>query len=282
MSETSTSLTTTTSRPISATADSTRQLSDDESGLARRIEEASLNAWPASSQLLLDGWLVRFARGFTKRANSVVPLPADPRSPRPRIHVGDLAGKVRFCENLYARERLKTVFRITSIDPDERLDTFLAERGYRHDDATDVLYLPLEATPSASAMPELQPLELWLDIYARMTGLTAEARPLHAAILRNIVLPCCHAALGPPSEPVACGLAVLQQDLVGLFDVVTATNARRAGHGEALVAGLLDWGRRHGARTAYLQMVSDNAPAAGLYRKLGFRPLYRYWYRVSG
>jgi len=242
--------------------------------LARRVEEASINAWPSTTQLVVDGWLVRFAQGFTKRANSVIPLYPGAR---------DRAAKVRFCENLYARERLKTVFRITSIDDQDGLDDYLARRGYRCQDPTEVLYLPLsDRLPAATRPLQQYPLTTWLDVYADLSGLPAPARPLHEAILRRIPLPCCHAALGAPDEALACGLAVLEQDLVGLFDVVTRPDARRAGHGRALVTGLLHWGRRQGARTAYLQMVADNLPAAGLYRDLGFRPLYRYWYRVSG
>jgi GNAT superfamily N-acetyltransferase len=241
--------------------------------LARRVEEASLNAWPATTQLVVDGWLVRFTQGFTKRANSVIPLYPGYR---------DLAAKVRFCENLYARERLKTVFRITSIEGNDELDAYLAQRGYRRHDPTEVLYRPIaDDLPPAVQTLQLHPLRTWLDLYARLSGLPSGARPLHESILHRIALPCCHAAVGTPGDALACGLAVLEQDLVGLFDVVTREDVRRAGHGRALVAGLLDWGNRQGARVAYLQMVADNLPAAALYRDLGFRPLYRYWYRIS-
>ena len=239
--------------------------------LNRRIEEASLNAWPALHQMLLDGWVLRFARGFTKRANSVTPLYPGGQP---------IEDKVRFCENLYARERLQSVFRIADDAALGPLDRCLAGRGYRRADPTQVLSAPV-AAGSRSPRWSLLTRREWLDAYAALTGLPAKLLPLHGAILNAIRTECAHAALGDGNDPLACGLGVVERGLIGLFDIATHPAHRRQGLGAELVGGLLAWGRNRGAATAYLQVGESNAPARSLYAKLGFAERYRYWYRIG-
>jgi N-acetylglutamate synthase len=251
------------------------QISDSHSVevLSRRIEQASINAWPAMQQLLLDGWILRLARGFTKRANCVVPLYPGERP---------AAEKVRFCENVYARERLRCVFRLTSIGGHEDLDGLLQQRGYHPLDPTEVLTRALGQRPAMSPLVNLLTTDQWLDAYVALTSIPSAARSLHGAILRGIPLPSAYAVIGEPDAPLACGLAVLEQDLVGLFDVVAHPGQRRSGLGTAVVSSLLAWAFDNGARRAYLQMVTDNVAARRLYARLGFERLYAYWYRASG
>ena len=86
---------------------------------------------------------------------------------------------------------------------------------------------------------------------------------------------------GTPTA-LACGLAVLQDGHVGLADIVTHPAHRRQGHARRLILDALAWACSHGAHTAYLQVMLDNAPALALYAELGFMEVYRYWYRVKG
>ena len=92
----------------------------DPRSLALQVEEAYLNAWPAFRQVLLDGWLLRFSDGLTRRANSVNPI--CPGS-------NDLQEKIALCERLYRAQKLPTIFRLPAImEPD--LDSVLERRGY--------------------------------------------------------------------------------------------------------------------------------------------------------
>ena len=241
--------------------------------LARRIEEASLNAWPAMQQTFLDGWVLRFSKGFTKRSNSIVPL----YPPIQSTHT--LTQKIRYCENLYAREQLQTVFRLTSIGSDN-LDQVLGERGYRMEDTSLVLTTKLQRIKSPPVL-RLLPVDQWLETYCDLTGMQEPARSLHSVILKAIQGECAFGVLYAGGAPVSLGLAVVEQDLAGLFDIYTADDQRGRGHGRALVEGLLDWAHGSGARRAYLQMVEENVPATALYAAFGFEEIYRYWYRIA-
>jgi ribosomal protein S18 acetylase RimI-like enzyme len=44
---------------------------------------------------------------------------------------------------------------------------------------------------------------------------------------------------------------------------------------------MLSIGKARGAKYAYLQVQLDNKPALKLYSDIGFKEIYRYWYRVK-
>jgi N-acetylglutamate synthase len=99
-------------------------------------------------------------------------------------------------------------------------------------------------------------------------------------MLRALAPAPCFASVVCQNATAACGLGVLQDGFVGLFDIVTDAAVRRQGYGQRLVQSILAWGSRRGAHTANLQVMLNNEPAFHLYVKLGFAEQYRYWHRI--
>jgi GNAT superfamily N-acetyltransferase len=243
--------------------------------LTRRIEDASLNAWPALNVLHYDGWLLRFANGYSKRANSINVL-----------YEGSLAieEKIDFCESIYKRQKLETVFRLTPLATPSNLDHHLATRNYKLIDRTSVQLLDLtELEPASSKRAFILPgrggIESWLRSFHQLNPVRKDAET-HKQMLYRIVSKICPLVLMVGGEVVACGLGVLEGEYLGLFDIVTAKEQRRKGLGAEITRSLLAWGCDMGARYAYLQVMEENTPANRLYAGLGFQEIYRYWYRV--
>ena len=244
------------------------------------IEAAALNAWPAAQQYLLDGYVVRFAQGYTKRANSVNRLRP------PRIAPAEL---VPLCEDLYRARGLLSIFRLIDSAESAALDGFLVQRGYQMLDHTVVMTCAAaDAADGAAASQgaftaQFVQMELndWLDAYMQLSQAAPHTRAAHRAILQAIVPPRLFAALVVDGEPLACGMGVLDRRRFGLFDIVTHAAHRRQGLGGRLVRQMAGWAQERGAATCYLQVVERNSAARNLYARLGFTDAYGYWYRIA-
>jgi N-acetylglutamate synthase len=240
----------------------------------RTVEELSMNAWPSLQTLLYDGWVLRFADGYTKRANSVHPLYSS------SLNVEE---KVQACEEIYQGKELDVVFKLTPSAQPENLEQVLAAKGYKADSHTSVQVLELDGVDKAPAQTALltEDLHEWLPAYCRLSNIGGRRELTLEQLLHNVVPVLCLASIRYQGQIVACGMGVLQDRFVGLFDIVTDANFRGRGFGKQLMLNILAWGKRNGAHTAYLQVMLSNEPALRLYSGLGFKEIYTYCYRIK-
>jgi GNAT superfamily N-acetyltransferase len=238
----------------------------------RSIEEAALRAWPAAQQLLYDGWVARLSDGYTKRANSALLL-------YPQAGI-DPATNLPALERLYRSQGLPVIVRLLSFTTPAELDGWLAERGYRQADETVVLACTIKRSLSPDAAVRELDIEQGIEAHARMNDLPASVLPGHRRILERIPGGLSFFGLFDGDDLAACGLSVVDGELVGLFDIVTDSAHRRKGYGARLVCGMLAHAADQGVNTAYLQVVAANSAAIALYRSLDFEEAYRYRYRI--
>jgi N-acetylglutamate synthase len=244
------------------------------------IEELGLSGWPALQTELYDGWVLRFAEGYTKRSNSVNALyPA-------KLSLGE---KIGACEESYSARGLPTVFKILSFSEHEELDAGLEKRGYARIDETVVRTLDLggRAWRRAAARPALPSAEIaiedsfspeWIDAFCAFSKVDGK-RDLIKRMLANSVPKVAVASVKLGSEIVACGFGPMERNWIGFYDIIVKKEERGRGLGEAIMSSILEAAVDGGIGRAYLQVVAGNAPAERLYDKLGFREAYRYWYR---
>jgi len=239
------------------------------------IEAAAFKAWPAAEEVLLGGYVVRFAEGYTKRANSVNRLALPTVSPE------DL---VPACEAFYRERGLPAIFRLVDCEESIALDRFLARRGYTERDHTAVMTAPV-CDVVGGALPDTGftavELDAWLDAYMQLSQAAPPTRGAHRRILQAIATQRLFAAILVDGSIAACGMGVLDGDRLGLFDIVTHPAQRRRGLGTRLVGQMAGWAWERGAATCYLQVVRRNAPALAMYTRLGFTEAYGYWYRIQ-
>lgn len=239
--------------------------------LVGRIEKAGRRAWPAFETEEYDGWLLRYAGGFSSRSNSAYPL---------GVSTIDYAAKLVYCRTWFAERRVRLIVRQTP-ETESGLDLFLDAQGFAAEARTDVMIAAVPQAAVVAAEVTSSPTEVWWDAAARLWGIEGERADAWRRIIDLIEPVTGFASIRVGHETAAIGFAVADGPWLGLFEIVVAEMRRWEGLGRCLTSSLLAWGRDKGAVSAYLQVVADNAPAIGLYRSLGFERAYTYWYRRS-
>lgn len=227
-------------------------------------------AWPAGRVETAHGWLLRYAGGVTKRANSVLP------SGEP----GDMDAAITAAESFYRAHGQPTVFFLGDRAPGE-LDGVLAGRGYRLVDPTLVMVRPLDApepAPSRAVVLADTPSEGWITRWWAVDGRGGAVRRAEARRILTGV-PSGYASIGD-AVPAAVGRVTITDGWAGVYCMAVSSGERRRGLGGHVLGVLLGRAYERGARQAYLGVVAGNAPARALYERFGFKAAARYHYRV--
>ena len=239
------------------------------------LEELSMNAWPAIQTILYDGWILRFANGYTKRANSVNPVYFSNEN----IH-----DKIEECEKIFKKKNIPIVFKITPKIFPNNLDKILESKGYLVKDITRLQTLNIEDCDfevSHDIKIEDDFNGGWLEAFCKLNKLSEENKNTIEKMFNNIISEKFFVSILDEDKVVGCTLGVLERNHVGIFDVIVDENHRNKGLGEKLIKATLRKARDNGGEKAYLQVVDNNISAINLYKKVGFKEIYKYWYRIK-
>jgi N-acetylglutamate synthase len=238
----------------------------------RRLEELAFRGWPALESQDRAGWRLRFADGYTKRANSINALEENAQTDSSVI--GSL-------EAAYRERNQPPVWRLSPLAP-PAMNGILSDRGYRTIERSLLQVCPLHA--GFAAHPEIriyaQPTPAWIDAFCAHSPVRPEHRDAMRRMLAAIAAPAGFAFVEAAGSPMAMAIGAVEGDHMGLFDVLVMPHARRRGLARKITESLYAWAWGNGARFAYLQVVATNQAAMPLYVAQGFRTVYAYEYRV--
>lgn len=245
----------------------------------RSIEEMSMNAWPALNTHHYDGWVLRYAQGYTKRANSIYPLYESRK---------EFTEKLAYCEAYYNKLMIPTTFKLHDGEELHVLDNFLEDQGYHVLTPTDVMTKNLrdvEINDIINYRVVHGYSEEWANVYGDTIcgDDTSEravlVRSIQKTMLQSIIPAAFYIFVEEHGQVVASGSGVVEDGTLGVFNVVVQSDYRGVGYGKLAMLAILKEGKALGAENSYLQVVCNNEVAVNLYKSLGYKKVYRYWYR---
>jgi len=220
-------------------------------GDIRNLEHAAALAWPGVEHEWLDGWLLRFGHGSTRRANSAVPLAVSA--------VGYPGALIDWYVDRGVAPLVAAPERLLRVPPGVPTD---GENLVMTGDLGD----PGQGVTIAS-----DPDDDWLRLYRREVPVDVLTAVIDGEVAFATIA-------GAGVGRAAVTVAPDGTRWVGLSAVHVAEEARRRGLARDLCAALLAWGGERGATRGYVQVLVDNDAAIRLYESMGFTEHHRTRY----
>lgn len=238
-----------------------------------QFEEMSLNAWPAIQEVHHNGCIVRLSNGYTKRANSVNAL----------YFAENIPELIKYSEMFYNKNSLPTVFKILKHKKYEHLDRLLEDQGYKVIDTTNVKLLDVrrnDFTNNRVVTLENSFSKEWISEFVHVNRIENKMGTVEE-MLSKITVDKVVASITVESKIVGFGYGAIENDMIGIFDIYVDEKYRRRGYARKIMNKILYWAKNKNIIYSYLQVVETNEIANRLYRSLGYKPYYKYWYRIK-
>lgn len=240
------------------------------------LARVASRAWRPVESEPLGQWELRAAGGFTRRANSVLPL-GDPGRP--------LDAALAAVRRWYGERGLPAYVQTATgaEGTQELLCAELERRGWVREVTAEVwtgALAPVADRPAgADVRLAREADEAWLTRYQRKGVSEVALKVLGSQAGGGAVGPSVWFASvpGAPGEaPAAIGRCVVDGRWAGFAAVEVAPERRRQGLATEVMAALARRALAEGASAAWLQVESDNEPARALYTALGFSRHHAY------
>jgi N-acetylglutamate synthase len=235
-----------------------------EATIVHALEERLVNVWPSVETLIMDGWVIRLANGYTSRANSASPMVQG---------VGMTPHLLDEIERIYATAGLPSCVRVTPVC-DPAVEGMLLARGYRVKDRSRIMLLDLAPfsgmAPDPRVSVERSPSPRWIDgVCAHQAPEKRNADHL-GQIVRRIRVPAGFAVLNVEATDVGFAMSSIDRGYAEIGSVIISREMRGRGLGRIITEALYRFAAGEGAHHAFLQVDSANAAAMKLYAGQGF------------
>lgn len=239
------------------------------------IERATVAAVSPPATEEFDGWLLAFDTVSVTRAKSAAPLAHSAFAPR----------VLQKIEERYVARGHPPIFRLADVPAFDSVRAELRRRGYASGPASLVQAAATERVRKASTQPPAEvadkPDAAWTAVFigpgfdpvdgaSRALTLSRTPGSVYASVREN-------------GRAIACGAGSFAYGWGSIHGMRTEQTRRGEGLAGRVLAALAAVAAERGMARMFLQVEEDNPGAVALYRRVGFRTLWRYeyWQRAA-